>query len=73
MIPEQIDWFRVIADLNLRGYTYVHIAAAIGVTKNTVRYWRDFGEPRYKDGVQLIALWSQVQAKSREFAPRISR
>jgi uncharacterized protein YjcR len=70
---ERIDWFRLIADLNLRGYDCTHIASVVGVTKNTVRYWRDTGEPRYEDGKRLIALWSQVISKSQEFAPRISR
>jgi len=68
---ERIDWFRLIADLNQRGYTYCRLAAAIGVTQNTVRYWRDIGEPRYEDGERLIALWAQVNSKSQEFAPRI--
>jgi len=71
---EKIDWFRVIADLNSRGYTYTDIAVAVnGVTRNTVAYWRDGGTPKYEDGVCLLELWMQVKGESQECAPRIKR
>lgn len=72
IVDSQIDWYRLIADLNLRGYTYTNIAAAVqGVNKNTVRYWRDGGAPRYEEGTRLIDLWCQVFVESQESVPRI--
>jgi hypothetical protein len=72
MIDGSIDWFRVIADLNGSGYTYPSIAASVGgVSKNTIRNWRDGSAPRFDEGERLIALWAQVTAKSQETVPRI--
>jgi hypothetical protein len=54
----RVDWFRIIADLNMRGMSTHAICDAIDVPKATVFGWKNHDvEPRYFDGYRLILLW----------------
>jgi len=61
----RIDWFRVIVDLEGKGYRPNQIAAAIGWPRGTVVGWRNYdAEPQHAGGEALIALWIQVVGPS---------
>jgi len=67
----RVDWFRVVAELQGKGYNIENIAAAIGVAKSTLMGWRNFPyhEPRHADGERLVQLWCRVLAQPREALP----
>jgi hypothetical protein len=46
------------------------LAEYLGVTRGTLRRWMDEGaEPRHGDGEVLLATWSRLSGKPREYAP----
>jgi len=50
-------WFRVIVDLERRGLSLRCIAAKTGTSKSALgRYKEGITEPRYSEGMRLIAL-----------------
>lgn len=67
----RVDWFRVVAELQGKGYNIENIAAAIGVAKSTLMGWRNFPyhEPRHADGERLVQLWCQVVGQPRDALP----
>lgn len=67
----RVDWFRVVAELQGKGYNIENIAAAIGVAKSTLMGWRNFPyhEPRHVDGERLVQLWCRVIGQPREALP----
>lgn len=67
----RVDWFRVVAELQGKGYNIENIAAAIGVPKSTLMGWRNFPyhEPRHADGERLVQLWCQVVDQPRDALP----
>jgi hypothetical protein len=66
----RVDWFRVMAELQARGYNLENIAAAINVPKSTLMGWRNLGaEPRHADGERLVQLWCRVIGEPRDALP----
>lgn len=67
----RVDWFRVMCDLQSKGYSLVNIAAAIGVAHSTLMGWRNppYAEPRHADGERLVMLWCQVTEAPRDALP----
>ena len=65
------DWYRILVDLHLCGWTTRRIAEHIGVTEARVRGWRQYGhEPRHRDGEALLSLHRTVLENMRETAGR---
>ncbi|MES2241882.1 MAG: hypothetical protein V4639_03325 [Pseudomonadota bacterium] len=57
----RIDWFRVIVELEGKGYRPARIAATIGWPRGTVVGWRNYdAEPSHAGGEALVNLWIQV-------------
>ena len=56
---QPIDWFRIIADLKLLGWSHGSIAFAIGAGRasSVSDYARGVTEPRYENGEKIIELW----------------
>lgn len=70
MTAVRVDWFRVLAELQGRGYNLANISAAINVPKSTMMGWRNLdAEPRHADGERLIALWCRVCTLPRDALP----
>ena len=66
----RVDWFRVMAELQAKGYSVTAVSAAIDVAKSTVMGWRILdAEPRHSDGERLVGLWCQVMDQPREALP----
>ena len=55
-----VDWFRILADLRREGYTHVHVAKALDVSRSCVRNWSYGQTPIYDSGRALILLWRRV-------------
>jgi hypothetical protein len=72
-VDKRIDWFRVITDLERKGYSRTVLAMAIDAKKSTVQGWKMGATPRYDDGDRLIELWCQVMGMGREGLPKRSR
>lgn len=70
---ERTDWFRVIVDLERKGYSHCSIASVCGVSKRTVGGWKQGSSPKFDDGKQLLTLWEAVTGNGQDSAPRISR
>ncbi|EXU75347.1 hypothetical protein BG55_11475 [Erwinia mallotivora] len=65
----QVDWFRVITDLERAGFTHQRIARHLIAAKSTVMYSKNGSEPRYSDGERLIRLWELVTEKTQDDLP----
>lgn len=65
----QVDWFRVITDIERTGMTQQKIARHVIASKSTVAYWKQGNEPRYCDGERLIRLWELVTKRSADDLP----
>lgn len=66
----RVDWFRVLAELQQRGYSVTSVSVAIGVPKSTVMGWKTLAaEPRHADGEELVKLWMRVHGQPREALP----
>ncbi len=69
--PPAVDWWMVINDLRIRGYTCMTIGQAIGVPRSTITDWSASRcEPRFSDAERLLRLWGSVLGKPIEQAPR---
>lgn len=55
----QVDWFRVINELEQAGVTLRAQADAADVVLGTVYYWKTGGEPKHRNGRLLIALYEE--------------
>lgn len=77
-----IDWPRLLGDLQYLlgeaandGSGVVTpagtptLAAYLGVKRTTLRGWLDGSEPKHSQGESLIAAWSRLSGKPREFTP----
>lgn len=54
----QIEWFRVISDLERSGMTQAQIGAAVGRSQNSINQYKSAGlEPRFHIGMLLLGLW----------------
>lgn len=59
--PQRIDWFRILADLRVQGYSLYAVADETGIPRKTLDGYRTHGaEPRHSDGELLLALWERV-------------
>jgi hypothetical protein len=66
----RVDWFRVLVELEGKGYRLNQIAAATDVPRRTLLDWRNMGtEPSHAGGERLIDLWSQVMGEPRDALP----
>lgn len=70
---EKIDWFRIVVDLERKGYSHIAIAAAIDVSKSTMQGWKQGATPRWEEGERLIELWVAVTTNGRETVHRVKR
>ena len=61
-IAQRIDWFSILIDLQLRGYTNARVARRLGVAKNTVHGWKMGSHPAHALGEALLALHEEVMA-----------
>lgn len=52
-----VDWFRILAELKRAGYSSIAVAAALSLSRSTVRNWSYGQHPRYEDGRALLMLW----------------
>lgn len=69
---QPVDWFRVIADLKLLGWSHDGIAIAIGAGRasSVSDYARGATEPRYENGEKIIELWRRET--NNHYPPRVS-
>lgn len=67
----QVDWFRVIVDLERKGYSLERIAAECLRSKGWVSNLKNIPdtEPRHRDGQVLIGLWAEVTSRAPESVP----
>jgi hypothetical protein len=66
----RVDWFRVLAELQGKGYSVTAVASAIDTPKSTVMGWRILdAEPRHAEGELLVGLWCQVMEEPRDALP----
>lgn len=56
----RVCWFRVIADLEQRGVTLRSQADTAGVSLGTIYYWKQGGEPKYRNGELLLDLYANT-------------
>ena len=71
--PERthIDWRSIVGELRARGLTQSAIAGRLSVGRATLYGWTDDGaEPRFGDGVRLLALWCRYTGREAAEAPR---
>ena len=67
---QPVDWFRIIADLKLLGFSQGDIAYAIGVENSkTIGSYACGVNPRYENGEKLIDLWRRET--NRHHPPRV--
>jgi hypothetical protein len=72
MDEHRVDWRELIFELHRCNLTLQDIAKHLGVTTETPRRWRNHnGEPLYKFGSRLIALWSEKTGKAKEDVPKL--
>jgi predicted transcriptional regulator len=64
-----IDWFRVVIDLNEKYLACSDIAHYIGVTQPTIGNYKTTSSPRGKTAEKLIGLWSRKTGKPISEAP----
>lgn len=57
--PDQrLDWWRIVQDLHMHGYTAEAIQSVTGIPKSTVLGYKNLhAEPKHADGERLVALW----------------
>lgn len=67
-----VDWFRVIVDLERKGYGPTIIALSIDAPKTTILGWKQGSRPRFEEGDSLIDLWCRVVGKNRSDLPKSS-
>ena len=61
---EPVDWFRIIADLKVLGFSHEAIAYAIDVDNHkTISSYACGVNPRYENGEKLIDLWRRETNK----------
>lgn len=70
---QSVDWFRVIVDLERSGYSHDRIAAECMRSKGWVNNLKCIPgtEPRHRDGVVLLAIWSDATGRKALQAPRV--
>ena len=62
---QQIDWPRLLIELQSHGFGVVRVAEALNLPRQTVQAWRSSGaEPRYGSGIALVRLFLAVVERS---------
>lgn len=68
------DWFRVIVDLERKGWSGASIADHLQVGKPTLFGWKNHGaEPAHAAGHRLLLLWTQQTGRQYEQRPMLPR
>lgn len=63
----EIDWFRLLVDLQYAGINNTDVARILCVPESNVRNnWKHGGCPNYEDGAALVKLHSLVMTLKRE-------
>lgn len=65
----QIDWFKIIVDIERAGMTQQQISKSIRVSKSTLYGWKAGAVPRYDDGEALIRLWELTTDRAPQEIP----
>lgn len=66
MTKVRVDWFRVLIDLEQRGFHPQVVSDAINVARSTILGWRNsHAEPGHTDGERIIDLWCRVTGRAR--------
>lgn len=70
----RVDWFRVIVELERLGHSHERIAAECMRGKTWAWALKNVPdtEPRYRDGVALLAFWSEQTGKPASEYPRLN-
>ena len=66
---DEVDWFRVITDLQYLGMTTLEAAQRLSEPESSLRSWKNGSEPRYSSGKRLLDLWCDMTGKSLQGAP----
>lgn len=71
---QRVDWWRVITDLQRSGYSIERIAAECLRSVGWVMGLKNIPdtEPRFADGMLLLALWASATGNSQADAPKHS-
>jgi hypothetical protein len=65
-LGELVDWSEIGLSFRRIGYGPSAVARALNLPVGTVRSWFNEGcEPRYSNGMMLIALYSRLEQKAR--------
>lgn len=68
----QVDWFRVIVDLERSGLSQANIAKQAGIGLGTVHGLKVLGaEPLFWRGVRILVFWMERTGKSAAEVPTI--
>ncbi len=60
-MSRKVDWFRIITDLNRKGYSQRKIAEQIGCCKSALNGWyAGHTEPNYSHGVALVEFHATI-------------
>lgn len=74
ILPQRVDWPRLIVDLAERGYEPQEVGKRCGVSTMTIIGWRDYArEPLHANGEKLVMLWVSQTGRSRESVPILRR
>lgn len=66
---QPVNWFRLIAELQRRGWSLSLIARAINAQVSTINAWVNAGtEPRHRNGEKLVCLYERETGQA---APRL--
>ena len=65
----EIDWFRVIIELNKKGMANVDIAHYTGISATTIGKYKTISAPRGIRAQKLIEFWSRKTGKPITDAP----
>ena len=66
---QRVDWFRVLADLQILGISTLDASKRLGIPEATVRGWKGGAEPRHVDGEALLEFWCECTGKTRAGRP----
>lgn len=63
------DWFRVLVELQYRGYDHHRVARILDAPFNTVKGWKNGSEPAHNYGHALLEIWIEVTGKDLSARP----
>lgn len=73
MTQPRIDWWQVISDLERAGVSHERVAAECMRSKGWVAKFKTCPDtqPRFHDGMMLLAIWEQWVGKGSRGAPNL--